>query len=68
MNKIVELIINFDEFELEDLGVEVLSLVESPAIEVNWMAFANEEFIDKIPGESKDDYVCLLYTSDAADE
>lgn len=57
MNKIVELIINFEEFELEDLGVEVLSLVESPAIEVNWMAFANEEFIDKIPGESKDDYV-----------
>jgi len=39
MNKIVELIINMEEFEFEDLGVEVLSLVDKPAIEVNWMAF-----------------------------
>ena len=46
MNKIVELIINFDEFEMEDLGVEVLSLVESPAIEVNWMAFSAEGLVD----------------------
>ena len=45
MNKIVELIINMEEFEFEDLGVEVLSLVDRPAIEVNWMAFSeNIEF------------------------
>ena len=43
MNKIVELLINFDEFEMEDLGVEIISLVDSPAIEVNWMAFSKEE-------------------------
>ena len=42
MNKIVELIINMEEFEFEDLGVEILSLVSAPAIEVNWMAFSKE--------------------------
>ena len=49
MNKIVELIINMEEFEFEDLGVEVLSLVESPAIEVNWMAFSEELQFRKNP-------------------
>ena len=43
MNKIVELIINMEEFEFEDLGVEILSLVDKPAIEVNWMAFSEED-------------------------
>jgi len=43
MNKIVELLINFDEFEMDDLGVEIISLVDAPAIEVNWMAFSKEE-------------------------
>ena len=42
MNKIVELIINMEEFEFEDLGVEIMSLVDRPAIEVNWMAFSEE--------------------------
>ena len=43
MNKIVELIINMEEFEFEDLGVEIMSLVDKPAIEVNWMAFSEEQ-------------------------
>ena len=43
MNKIVELVINLEEFEFEDLGVEILSLVDKPAIEVEWMAFSEEE-------------------------
>ena len=42
MNKIVELIINMEEFEFEDLGVEIMSLVDKPAIEVNWMAFSED--------------------------
>ncbi len=42
MNKIVELIINMEEFEFEDLGVEIMSLVDKPAIEVNWLAFSEE--------------------------
>ena len=44
VNKIVELIINLEEFEFDDLGVEIMSLVDKPAIEVGWMAFAEEEF------------------------
>jgi hypothetical protein len=43
MNKIVELIINLEEFEFDDLGVEIMSLVDRPAIEVNWMAFSEEQ-------------------------
>ena len=43
MNKIVELVINLAEFEFEDLGAEIISLVDKPAIEVNWMAFNAEE-------------------------
>lgn len=43
MNKIVELIINMEEFEFDDLGVEILSLVDKPAIEVNWMAFSEDQ-------------------------
>lgn len=46
MNKIVELIVNMEEFEFEDLGVEVLSLVDKPAIEVNWMAFSELPVVD----------------------
>ena len=91
INKIVELIINLEEFEFDDLGVEIMSLVDKPAIEVGWMAFNEdemefrenadcpdgfehempdgtwmcgktmggytEEFVDKIPGESEDDYM-----------
>ena len=57
MNKIVELVVNLEEFEFEDLGVEIVSLVDKPAIEVEWMAFAKEEFVDKLPGESEDDYI-----------
>ena len=46
MNKIIELVINLEEFEFSDLGAEIISLVEKPAIEVNWMAFSEEEFED----------------------
>ena len=43
INKIVELIINLEEFEFDDLGVEIMSLVDRPAIEVGWMAFNEDE-------------------------
>lgn len=57
MNKIVELVINFEEFEMDDLGVEIMSLVDAPAIEVGWLAFSEEKFVMPIPGESKDDFI-----------
>lgn len=43
MKKIVELLINNPDFEGEDLlGVDILSLVENPAIGYTWMAFNDE--------------------------
>jgi len=57
MNKIVELIINMEEFEFEDLGVEIMSLVDKPAIEVNWMAFNEHHFVKPTAGESKDAFI-----------
>lgn len=46
MNKIVELLINFEEYDMDDLGVDIISLVDAPAIEVNWMAFSKEEDLE----------------------
>ena len=47
IGKIVELLIDWDEMEFDDLGVEVLSLVEKPAIGISWQAFSEEE-VDEI--------------------
>ena len=47
IDKIVQLDIDLDGYtdeELEEFGVEVVSLVESPAIGVNFLAFSDEEF------------------------
>lgn len=57
MNKIVELVINLEEFEFDDLGVEILSLVDKPAIEVNWMAFSEHQFVTPSPIETKDEFI-----------
>jgi hypothetical protein len=43
MNKIVELLIDWDNMEFDDLGVDIMSLVESPAIQIGWQAFSDEE-------------------------
>jgi hypothetical protein len=57
MNKIVELVIDFENMPLEDLGVSIMSLVDMPAIGVNWMAFAQEQFVTPSPGEPKDEFI-----------
>ena len=46
MNKIIELLIDFNNTELDELGVDIMSLVDKPAIGVDWMAFSEqtEEF------------------------
>ena len=47
IDKIVELGIDIDDLDqelFEELGVDVISLVENPAIEVDFLAFADEEF------------------------
>lgn len=57
MSKIIELVIDFENFEFEDLGATIISLVDSPAIEVNWLRFAKEQFVERIPGESQEAYL-----------
>jgi len=42
MNKIIELLIDFNNTEFDELGVDIMSLVDRPAIGVDWMAFAEE--------------------------
>lgn len=42
MNKIIELLIDFENTEFDELGVQILSLVDKPAIGVDWMAFSEE--------------------------
>jgi len=44
MNKIVELLIDWDNLEFDDLGVEVMSIVDSPAIGIDFLAFSEEVF------------------------
>lgn len=60
IDRIVQLDIDLDgitEAELEELGVEVISLVDEPAIGVNFLAFKSEEFIKPHAGESENDFI-----------
>ena len=57
MNKIVELVIDFENETLDDLGVSIMSLVDQPAIGVNWMAFSQEKFVKPTPGEKEGDFI-----------
>ena len=43
MKKIVELKIDQEDLELEGLGVDIMSLVDQPAIGIDWMAFSEDE-------------------------
>ena len=49
IDRIVQLDIEIEgltEEELEEFGVDIVSLVEDPAIGVDFMTFANEEYVD----------------------
>ena len=60
IDKIVELGIDIDDMDqelFEDLGVDVISLVENPAIEVDFLAFKNQEFVEPTAGETEDEFI-----------
>lgn len=60
IDKIVELGIDIDNMDQEmfdDLGVYAVSLVENPAIEVDFLAFKSEEFVEPRSGESEDEFI-----------
>ena len=57
MKKIVELLIDWDNMDFEDLGVEVMSLVDKPAIGIDFLAFSEEKFVEPNSGESEDEFI-----------
>lgn len=68
ISKIVELKIEEEDVIFDNLGLEVISFVESPAIEVNWKSFSKEQFVEKKPGESKDDFINRCMSKLVGDE
>lgn len=57
IRKIVELEIDLDQLELEDMGVDVVSFVHEPAIEVDFMAFSAQQFVLPKSGEEHDPFM-----------
>ena len=57
MKKIVELLIDWDNMDFEDLGVEVMSLVDKPAIGIDFLAFSEQKFVEPNSGESEDEFL-----------
>ena len=57
IKKIVELEIDLDDLQLEEMGVQVVSFVEEPAIEVDFMAFSKQEFVEPKGDESESDFI-----------
>ena len=55
MKKVIELLIK--KGDLETLGVDICSLVENPAIGVNFFAFSEQEFVDPDAGEELEPFM-----------
>lgn len=68
ISKIVELKIEEEDVIFDNLGLEVISFVESPAIEVNWKSFSKEQFVEKKPGEDKDEFINRCMSKLVGDE
>ena len=43
--------------EIEESGVSAISLVDSPAINIEWMAFQEQKFVNPQSGETEDEFV-----------
>jgi hypothetical protein len=61
IKKIVELVIDFEGVDSEEFGVDVVSLVDKPAIQVGFQAFAAEELIDVTSESTEEEWmqVCM---------
>ena len=57
MNKIKELLIDWENLEFDDLGVDIMSLVDKPAIQTNWLAFSEEHSECTSCNFSEDEYI-----------
>ena len=68
ITKIVELKIEEEDVVFDNLGLEVISFVENPAIEVNWKSFSKEQFVEKKAGEGKDEFINRCMSKLVGDE
>ncbi len=61
IKKIVELVIDFEGLDSEEFGVDVVSLVDKPAIQVGFQAFSAEELIDITTESTEEEWmgVCI---------
>lgn len=57
IEKIAELKIDIDNLDLEGLGVDIISFVNDPAIQVGWQWFNKEEFIEPQAGEDEGQFI-----------
>lgn len=62
IGKIVELKVDWEDELIDDVGVEIMSLVDSPAIGIGWKAFSEDDitehaFVEPIIGEGHDQFI-----------
>ena len=57
IDRIVELEVDVDGIDVEELGVDVVSFVDEPAIEMNWVAFNKEQFVTPNAGEDEAQFI-----------
>ena len=65
MKKIVELLINVEDFDFEG-EVDIISLVDRPAIGIDWLAFSQQEFVTPQSGQTEDEFIpyCIAKLTD----
>lgn len=65
MKKIVELLINIEDFDFEG-SVDIISLVDNPAIGIDWLAFSQQEFVKPQSGQTEEEFIpyCISKLSD----
>ena len=57
IEEIRELKIDIEDLEMDGLGVDVVSFVNQPAIEVGWQWFRKEEFVTPTAGEAESEFI-----------
>lgn len=60
IDRIVELDIDDEQLDdelFEDTGVDIVSLVDAPAIQTDFMYFNEEEFVEPTAGETEDEFI-----------
>ena len=57
IDRIVELKIDLEELEMDGLGVDIVSFVNSPAVEVGWQWFNSDQFVEPTADEDESEFI-----------